>query len=59
MPPPLSLFIFLVILRAHKAKWKLVLLFSMKTQNLITADEYNKCRALASRVYMVYVQKVT
>ena len=46
MPPILSLFIFLLILRINKAKWKLVLLFSMKTQNLIIANECSKCQAV-------------
>ena len=41
VPPILSLFIFLLILRINKAKWKLMLLLSMKTQNLIIANERN------------------
>lgn len=41
VPPILSLFIFLLILRINKAKWKLMLLLSMKTQNLIIANECN------------------
>lgn len=48
MPPRLSLFIFLLILRINEAKWGPVLLFSVKTQNLIIANECNKCQAVSS-----------
>ena len=54
MPPVLSLFIFLLILRINKAKWKLMLLLSMKTQNLIIANECNKCRAAPPLLVCVF-----
>lgn len=52
VPPILSLFIFLLILRINKAKWKLMLLLSMKTQNLIIANECNNRWAAAPPLFV-------
>lgn len=57
VPPILSLFIFFLILRINKAKWKLMLLLSMKTQNLIIANECNNVGC--PRLCVFSMQKVT